>query len=256
MRIMGFFDLFIDYMSDYMNTLIMTDGDLGKYGESLTEVELKKAKLWGYEGKILRNVYVPKENGETTEIDVIFLCQKGILVIESKNYSGWIFGNEDDAQWTATLPDGTRNHFYNPIKQNKSHMKWLGRYLNMMELPAFSIIAFSERCTLKKITVRSGRLYVVNRDMLKNAIRNIWTYPDCLSEEKIEELYQRLEPLTRMDQATRKAHLENIKSKNYEMRCPKCGSMLVLRTAKNGVNAGKQFYGCSGFPNCRYVRNS
>ena len=37
--------------------------------------------------------------------------------------------------------------------------------------------------------------------------------------------------------------------------CPWCGKELVLRTAKKGMNAGKQFYGCSGFPKCRYVKN-
>lgn len=36
--------------------------------------------------------------------------------------------------------------------------------------------------------------------------------------------------------------------------CPKCGLELVLRTAKRGVNQGKQFYGCLGFPKCRYTR--
>ncbi|MCR5167068.1 MAG: topoisomerase DNA-binding C4 zinc finger domain-containing protein [Oscillospiraceae bacterium] len=38
-----------------------------------------------------------------------------------------------------------------------------------------------------------------------------------------------------------------------EPSCPKCGKPLVLRTAKKGENAGKQFYGCSGFPKCRYT---
>ena len=37
--------------------------------------------------------------------------------------------------------------------------------------------------------------------------------------------------------------------------CPWCGKELVLRTAKKGNNIGKQFYGCSGFPKCRYVKN-
>ena len=34
-------------------------------------------------------------------------------------------------------------------------------------------------------------------------------------------------------------------------RCPKCGSEMILRTAKNGANAGNQFWGCSKYPNCR-----
>lgn len=33
--------------------------------------------------------------------------------------------------------------------------------------------------------------------------------------------------------------------------CPLCGKTMVLRTAKNGKNAGKQFWGCSGYPQCK-----
>ncbi len=39
------------------------------------------------------------------------------------------------------------------------------------------------------------------------------------------------------------------------LRCPLCGRSLVLRTARKGMHAGKQFYGCSGYPMCRYVKN-
>jgi restriction system protein len=37
--------------------------------------------------------------------------------------------------------------------------------------------------------------------------------------------------------------------------CPKCGSDLVERTAKKGVNAGNKFWGCSSFPKCRHITN-
>lgn len=37
--------------------------------------------------------------------------------------------------------------------------------------------------------------------------------------------------------------------------CPWCGRKLILRTASKGANAGNQFYGCSGFPKCRFVQN-
>lgn len=33
--------------------------------------------------------------------------------------------------------------------------------------------------------------------------------------------------------------------------CPKCGNLMVLRTAKQGAHAGSQFLGCSGYPECR-----
>lgn len=36
--------------------------------------------------------------------------------------------------------------------------------------------------------------------------------------------------------------------------CPKCGSQMVRRVAKQGNNAGKEFWGCSGYPQCRQIQ--
>jgi four helix bundle suffix protein len=33
-------------------------------------------------------------------------------------------------------------------------------------------------------------------------------------------------------------------------QCPKCGKPMVLRTAKAGKNEGRQFWGCSAYPDC------
>ena len=38
-----------------------------------------------------------------------------------------------------------------------------------------------------------------------------------------------------------------------ERECPQCGSQLVKKTAKRGHYAGSTFYGCSSFPECRYI---
>lgn len=38
-----------------------------------------------------------------------------------------------------------------------------------------------------------------------------------------------------------------------ELTCTKCGSPMVLRTATKGLNAGKQFYGCSRYPDCKTI---
>lgn len=42
---------------------------------------------------------------------------------------------------------------------------------------------------------------------------------------------------------------------NDELVCPRCGGKLVLRIAKKGTNIGNQFYGCSNYPNCKYIQN-
>lgn len=35
--------------------------------------------------------------------------------------------------------------------------------------------------------------------------------------------------------------------------CPKCGTEMVLRTAKTGSNQGGQFWGCPDYPHCRGI---
>ena len=35
--------------------------------------------------------------------------------------------------------------------------------------------------------------------------------------------------------------------------CPKCGEQMVLRTARQGAQTGKQFFGCPNYPKCRAV---
>ncbi len=34
-------------------------------------------------------------------------------------------------------------------------------------------------------------------------------------------------------------------------RCPKCGQQMALRTAKQGRKAGQNFWGCTGYPDCK-----
>ena len=236
---------------------------VGQRGEKLTERELKLVSLFGRKGKTLRNLYVPKDDGQTSEIDVVYITQKGIFVFESKNYSGWIFGDESSMYWTASLPNGQKNRFYNPVKQNRTHLKWVGQYVGE-NIPLFSIIVFSERCELKKVTLNSLDVRIIKRDLVYATVRNIWDEAeDALTDEQIQEIYNKLNTLTNADEAVKLAHIENIKKfkENLQKKvkaedtkvCPCCGKELVLRTAKKGENAGKQFYGCSGFPNCRYT---
>jgi predicted RNA-binding Zn-ribbon protein involved in translation (DUF1610 family) len=35
--------------------------------------------------------------------------------------------------------------------------------------------------------------------------------------------------------------------------CPKCGTPMILRTAKNGAQTGRKFYGCANYPRCRVI---
>ena len=126
-----------------------------------------------------------KENGETSEVDVVFITQKGIFVFESKNYSGWIFGDEKSKNWTAMLPNRQKNQFYNPIMQNRTHLKWMRKYVGD-DIPLFSIIVFSNRCELKKVTVYSEDVKVIKRDWTYAAVRGIWNTKPIQIKQLIE----------------------------------------------------------------------
>lgn len=192
----------------------------GKYGEKLTVKELKRLQMSGKNGKILRNIYIPRNNGETSEIDVIFITQKGIFVFESKNVSGWIFGNENDINWTQTFSRRIKYSIENPIRQNNTHMKWMRKLIGD-DVPLFSIIVFSERCELKKVTVTSEDVKVIKRNRLCATVCDIWNKSlNVVSERKIENLYEKFKEYTNVDASVKKAHVKNI-DKKYKKKLNK-----------------------------------
>lgn len=83
--------------------------------------------------RFLFNLYIPKGENGTTEIDMLMLSAKGLFVFESKNYSGWIFGSERQPEWYQALPHGRgrsrKEAFYNPIMQNHTHIRHLQELL-------------------------------------------------------------------------------------------------------------------------------
>lgn len=269
--------------------------DSGKLGEYLIYKHLKNYEKNGC--KFLFNIYVPKEDSITTEIDVLLISPKGIFVFESKNYSGWIFGKEQQKNWTQVLPKGRgrshKEHFYNPIMQNNSHIKHLKNMIGG-DIPMHSVITFSERCTLKDITLTNDNIKVINRYDVAATVTKICSKisSELLTQAQIDDIYNKLFPYTQTSDEVKEKHIANIKATTVPtqavtketlitetsdaktdiiettasgptsdttdveppLKCPKCGGDLVLRTAKRGKNQGEEFYGCSNFPKCRYIQ--
>lgn len=290
--------------------------DLGRYGEYMTYKHLKKFEKCG--SRFLFNLYIPKANDQTTEIDVLMISPKGIFAFESKNYSGWIFGSESQKNWYQTLPSGRKGthkeKFYNPIMQNRTHITHLKSLIGET-VPIHSIIVFSDRCTLKNIQISSTNIKVINRHDVAETVTSICNEEtaEYLTSDNILSLYNKLFPYTQVDTAIKEKHIADIHNmltpsehqspmptpevfadtsyfmepeiQQHELtaimesdtsniapstkpqteaqvmpqlqllKCPLCGSNLVLRTASKGANAGNQFYGCSNYPRCRYIRS-
>lgn len=187
---------------------------LGCHGEYQLYNELKPFEKNG--AKILFNCYIPKPNGQSSEIDVIMIHSNGVFIFESKNYSGWIFGSENSKFWTQTLPYGKgetkKSHFLNPIIQNQAHVNTLSNYIDKI-LPVYSIIVFSNRCTLKNINEDYNHSHVIHRASLQKTIYKIISATQSsLSSDEMDQIYEKLYPLTQVSNDIKKKHIENISS--------------------------------------------
>lgn len=94
----------------------------GFFGEFFIRVILKFLDKEKY--IVINDVLIPTKDGKTAQIDHVVISKYGIFVIETKNYSGWILSNENSRNWTHVIYK-TKNQFYNPILQNKGHVKAL-----------------------------------------------------------------------------------------------------------------------------------
>lgn len=54
--------------------------------------------------------------------------------------------------------------------------------------------------------------------------------------------------------AERLAHRTQASIAGDAPACPKCGKPMIKRVAKKGVNSGKEFWSCSGYPECSGTR--
>lgn len=129
----------------------------GLRGEKLVKRVLADGLGDGY--ILLNDVYLPRKGDGTSQIDHIVVSQYGIFVIETKNYSGWIFGRENDAEWTETFP-GQKYHFLNPIHQNDAHIYALAECLGISKEYFHGVVAFTENCTFKT-PMPDGVVYTV-----------------------------------------------------------------------------------------------
>lgn len=188
--------------------------DKGKYGEYLIWEKLKPLEKNG--AKFLFNLYLPRDNGGTTEIDVLLLSPLGVFVFESKYYSGWIFGDEKSRYWTQTLPAGHnkshKEHFLNPVFQNSLHVRCLKNIIGD-EIPVHSIIVFSDHCELKRLSINmSGSIQVIQLANLPNVINGI-QWNTSLTESTITALYDKLFAYTQVSKDIKEAHVAELQLK-------------------------------------------
>lgn len=224
-----------------------TPEEKGKEGELLAS---KYLDIYSDYGINISNIIFSDKSG-SHQIDHIFISQTGIYVIETKNYSGRIYGNYKQKYWTQVLAYGnSKSRLYNPIKQNYSHIYALSRLLNVKTSNFISIVVFID-CELE---INSGGALVCPNIRQFSGLLNhlLNTREHVFSDEEFKRCHRALMDLKEHEMLTEEEHIKNIQTKKQAVKdgiCPLCGGKLILRNGKYGP-----FYGCSNYPKCRYKK--
>ena len=207
----------------------------GHYGEFLADYALDHGKIPG-RGRSFTNLYVPYR-GRTSEVDVLFLHETGVYVIESKNYSGWIFGSAEQLQWTQCLNGGKKERFCSPIMQNRSHIKTLTAHLGLSEESFHSLIVFSERCELKSVPNDTDEYTILRRHHLVREVnRLVAKRPRVFDDATFDVIATKLERLAKTEEKAAE-HIEAVKGIQDGTACPYCGGQKAKRERMEGGDA-------------------
>lgn len=218
----------------------------GYFGEKSVAIFLSRLDHEKY--KVINNIML-QLGSRTSQIDHVVVSDYGIFVIETKNYQGWIIGNEHDDNWTQVIYK-RKERLHNPIKQNYGHIQALKEVLSeYTDINYISIVVFTTKSELK-VQASTDVIYTVN---LLKTIRKYTS--KTITDSVREEIYSKLLSLNVDNKENRKSHVQAIHNNLADKAgkvdsniCPKCGGSLVLRNGKHG-----EFKGCSNFPKCRFI---
>lgn len=205
---------------------------------------------------VLDDVIIPDQvtnpsKNYTTQIDHVVVSPFGIFVIETKNYSGWIFGAEKSKRWKETFKTTQGRYFYNPIKQNWGHTFALAEHLKLNTSVFKPIVVFSDACELHVDSTTP----VIYMSQLEGLILSYTQ--EIIPREEAPSIFNRLSNLNLVGEEIEDTHVQSIGERFIERelttqqgKCPRCGGNLVLRNGKYGA-----FYGCSNYPKCRFTKD-
>lgn len=121
---------------------------LARDGIDKNSVAALLAALPEDEYTVLTDIMIRSYTG-ASHIDHIVISTHGIFVIYVQQYHGEIAGKDTDQYWTWS--DSKEKHrFFNPIRQNYSHIKALEMALEAVgKVPLISVVVFPRDCSFK-----------------------------------------------------------------------------------------------------------
>lgn len=191
----------------------------------------------------LLNDKLLKNTANTTQVDHIVASIYGIFVIETKNYSGTVYGNEYADKWTQYIC-GHKYPFHNPIKQNYAHIEAIRKLHPVLnDLNYISIIVFPNDI---KLNVTSTKAHVIHASELLQTIlsysekttslNSVYTVRHLVNEDNKDNIFKRFSHTKNV-----KKHIETVSSANTPAQvavsantaihiCGKCGQQMTYHS--------------------------
>lgn len=107
----------------------------GRAGKHWASEELRK--LLQSEYRLLDDL-VPKDSTRLHQIDHVVVSVYGIYVVETKNYTGTIYGDSKYSEWFMYLG---KNKNHSPLRQNYGHIQCLKELLGLEDSVFIPIVS-------------------------------------------------------------------------------------------------------------------
>lgn len=259
----------------------------GKRGEKIVAKELGRLKKKDY--IVLHDLLLPTVNGKSSQVDHVVVSTRGIFVIETKNHAGRISGSEQAQYWQQHLSSQSRG-FYNPILQNRSHLRAIRRHLPKLDAELFStIVVFTEawRLDIKADDIIIERSFLPDKHIRRTLIPEEevrkrwwrpWKSPVVLDKHKmvtrIDGLVTEIQRRPRIiDRDTIRTLAEKLLAANVtDISVRKQHTDYAKRTSRDvskDIHKGRcprcggelvvrktdkgEFVGCANYPRCRFT---
>ncbi len=258
----------------------------GKRGERIVAKEL--AKLKKKDNIVINDLLLPSSNGRTSQVDHVVISTRGIFVIETKNHSGRISGGEHAQYWQQHFSSQSRT-FYNPLLQNRSHLRAIRRLLPNLDAGLFSaMVVFTEawRLDIKAEEIIKERRFLpdlhIKRTLIPEERRSKrWWHPGSevvldehkmttriegmliemkrrpriISRDSLKEIADKLMAANVTDRSARKEHTQyakqTSKSVSADIHKGKCPRCGAQLVVRKSPHG--EFAGCSNYPACRFT---
>lgn len=188
--------------------------DKGEKGEYYIFKCINKIKDSHYK---LVDLYVPFSNGTRVQIDLVLIHATGVYVIECKNVSGDVYGDNFTEYWYILYENSKTFKMYNPILQNSTHIDAIKYHFPYLDSSYFKslIIVGKQSTKLDNIYLDSSLFkydtHIFKRFNLYKKINCLLSHsPHILNREDMIKINNTLSDYTKVCPNIKSKHIKRV----------------------------------------------